>query len=140
MPGSPATCTTVFSKSGTTTALIGLAVILAMHYWIIRNLVRVMRIVSLDDPLHTLAAGCFAVYLDILINGMVSRTFGSRPDATFMMLFSLIFVADRLLQAAEAKRHAIRKPPSGAARRFRRFAMISNFPRLQPRSQLKLRT
>jgi len=84
--------------------LIGLAVILAMHYWIIRNLVRVMRLVSYDDPLHILAAGCFAVYIDILINGIFSRTFGSRPDATFMLLFSLIFVADRLLQAANAKR------------------------------------
>ncbi|MGA8865466.1 MAG: O-antigen ligase family protein, partial [Candidatus Sulfotelmatobacter sp.] len=91
--------------------VIGLAVMLAMHYWIIRNLIRVLRTVSLDDPLHTLAAGCFAIYLDILINGMVSRTFGSRPDATFMILFALIFVADRLLQAAEAKRHAIRETP-----------------------------
>jgi O-antigen ligase len=84
--------------------LVGLALILAMHYWIIRNLVRVLRTVSLDDPLHILAAGCFAIYLDILINGLVSRTFGSRPDATFMLLFALIFVADRLRQAASAKR------------------------------------
>lgn len=91
--------------------LIGLGVILMMHYWIIRNLIRVMRAVSYDDPLHVLAAGCFAIYLDILINGMVSRTFGSRPDATFMVLFSLVFLADRLLQAANAK-HAIREAPA----------------------------
>jgi hypothetical protein len=60
---------------------------------IVRNLIRVMRTISLP-----LAAGCFAVYLNILINGMVSRAFGSRPDATFMMLFALVFVSERLLQ------------------------------------------
>jgi O-antigen ligase len=73
--------------------LIGLFVMLMMHGMIVWNLVRVMRKVSLP-----LAAGCFAVYLNILINGMVSRAFGSRPDATFTMLFALVFVSDRLLQ------------------------------------------
>jgi len=29
---------------------------------------------------------------------MVSRAFGSRPDATFTMLFALVFVSERLLQ------------------------------------------
>jgi len=73
--------------------LIGLFIMLMMHGMIIRNLIRVMRRVSLP-----LAAGCFAVYLDILINGMVSRAFGSRPDATFTMMFALVFVSERLLQ------------------------------------------
>lgn len=91
--------------------LIGLSVILMMHYWIIRNLIRVMRSVAAENPLHPLAAGCFAIYLDILINGMVSRTFGSRPDATFMVLFSLIFIGDRLRQAAAA-RQAITQAPA----------------------------
>jgi hypothetical protein len=53
-----------------------------------------------------LAVGCFAIYLDILLNGMVSRTFGSRPDATFMVLFSLIFIGDRLRKAA-LDRHVV---------------------------------
>jgi O-antigen ligase len=73
--------------------LIGLFVMIMMHGMIIWNLIRVMRKGSLP-----LAAGCFAVYLNILINGMVSRAFGSRPDATFTMLFALVFVSDRLLQ------------------------------------------
>jgi hypothetical protein len=42
------------------------------------------------------------VYLNILINGLVSRAFGSRPDATFMMLFALVFVSERLLQEVRA--------------------------------------
>lgn len=90
--------------------LVGLALILAMHYWIVRNLIAVLRTVSESDPLYTLAAGCFAIYLDILINGLVSRTFGSRPDATFMLLFALIFVADRLRQAAVAKQKRLVRP------------------------------
>jgi hypothetical protein len=46
-----------------------------------------------------------------LINGLVSRTFGSRPDATFMVLFSLVFVSDRLLAAAR-KKAEVREMPS----------------------------
>ena len=92
--------------------LIGLFVIVIMQYWIVRNLIRVMRMVSINDPLHTLAAGCFAIYLDIFINGLVSRTFGSRPDATFMIMFALIFVADRLLQSANARQRAVRPVPA----------------------------
>lgn len=91
--------------------LIGLAVILMLHGWIVRNLVNVMRAVNHDHPLHQLAVGCFAVYLDILINGLVSRTFGSRPDATFMVLFSLVFVSDRLLAAAK-KKAEVREMPA----------------------------
>jgi O-antigen ligase len=73
--------------------LVGLFVMVMMHAMIIRNLILVMRKVSLP-----MAAGCFAVYVNILINGMVSRAFGSRPDATFTMLFALVFVSERLLQ------------------------------------------
>jgi O-antigen ligase len=73
--------------------LIGLFTMIMMHAMIIRNLILVMRKASLP-----LAAGCFAVYLNILINGMVSRAFGSRPDATFTMMFALVFVSERLLQ------------------------------------------
>src|SRR5271154_583750 len=73
--------------------LVGLFTVVMMHAVIIRNLILVMRKVSLP-----MAAGCFAVYLNILINGMVSRAFGSRPDATFTMLFALVFVSERLLE------------------------------------------
>jgi O-antigen ligase len=83
--------------------LIGLFVIVMMQGWIVRNLVGVMRGLNHDHPLHQLAVGCFAIYLDILINGLVSRTFGSRPDGTFMLLFALVFVSDRLLAAARQK-------------------------------------
>ncbi|MCU1303516.1 MAG: exopolysaccharide production protein [Candidatus Sulfotelmatobacter sp.] len=83
--------------------LIGLFVILMMMGTLVRNLFAVMRTVAQDHPLHPLAVGCFAVFLDIFINGMVSRTFGSRPDGTFMLLFSLVFVSDRLLAAARQK-------------------------------------
>jgi O-antigen ligase len=91
--------------------LVGLFVMIMLHYWIIRNLVLVMRAVDHDNPLHQWAVGCFAVYLDILINGLVSRTFGSRPDATFMVLFSLVFMSERLLQEAR-KRAEVREMPA----------------------------
>ncbi len=91
--------------------LIGLAVIVMMQGWLVRNLVGVMRAVNNAHPLHQLAVGCFAVYLDILVNGLVSRTFGSRPDGTFMILFSLVFVSERLLAAAR-KKAEVREMPA----------------------------
>lgn len=85
--------------------LVGLFTMVMMHAVIIRNLILVMRKVSVP-----VAAGCFAVYLNILINGMVSRAFGSRPDATFTMLFALVFVSERLLQET---RQTEEKPAPG---------------------------
>lgn len=90
--------------------LVGLFVIVMMLGWTARNLINVLRTVDNFNPLHQLAAGCFAIYLDILINGMVSRTFGSRPDGTFMILFSLVFVSDRLLAAARKKVEVRERP------------------------------
>lgn len=87
--------------------LIGLFVMIMMHAMIVRNLILVMRKVSLP-----LAAGCFAIYLNILINGMVSRAFGSRPDATFTMMFALVFVSERLLQEVSETQQ---KPKPAAA-------------------------
>jgi|HubBroStandDraft_1064217.scaffolds.fasta_scaffold00001_163 O-antigen ligase len=85
--------------------LVGLFTMVMMHAVIIRNLILVMRKVSLR-----MAAGCFAVYINILINGMVSRAFGSRPDATFTMLFALVFVSERLLHEV---RQTEEKPAPG---------------------------
>jgi hypothetical protein len=90
--------------------LVGLFVIVMMLGWIARNLIKVIRGVAADHPLHQLAVGCFAIYLDIVINGMVSRTFGSRPDGTFIILFSLVFVSDRLLAASRKKVEAREVP------------------------------
>jgi O-antigen ligase len=83
--------------------LIGLFVILMMLGWTVRNLFNVIRTVDTDNPIHQLAVGCFAIFFNIFVNGMVSRAFGSRPDGTFMVLFSMVFVSDRLLAAARKK-------------------------------------
>jgi O-antigen ligase len=90
--------------------IIGLFVIVMMLGWTAMNLIKVIRAVNHDHPLHQLAVGCFAIYLDIVINGLVSRTFGSRPDGTFMILFSLVFVSDRLLAAVRKKAEAREMP------------------------------
>jgi len=100
--------------------LVGLFVMVMMHVMIIRNLFLVMRKVSLP-----MAAGCFAVYLNILINGMVSRAFGSRPDATFTMLFALVFVSERLLQEVSQGEESLRL--AGAWSRPERSTSIQVF-------------
>ncbi|HVI08123.1 MAG TPA: O-antigen ligase family protein [Candidatus Binatia bacterium] len=92
--------------------LIGLFVLVMMLGWTVRNLWAVMRTVDSNNPLHQLAVGCLAIFLDIFVNGMVSRAFGSRPDGTFMILFSLVFVSDRLLAAARQKKVEVKEVPA----------------------------
>jgi len=47
----------------------------------------------------------------ISINGMVSRAFGSRPEATFMMLFALVFGSEKLVAGGKwTEERATRRP------------------------------
>ena len=75
---------------------IGFFFLLMMHITIVRNLLTAIRSYTGIAGFKQIAAGCLALYTDILINGMVSRAFGSRPDATFMALFALVMVSYRL--------------------------------------------
>jgi O-antigen ligase len=90
--------------------LIGLFITVMMQGCIVRNLLQAIRVLDRDHPFRRLAIGCFAIYIDILVNGLVSRTFGSRPDGTFMILFSLVFVSDRLLATAKKNAECVEIP------------------------------
>jgi len=79
--------------------IFGLFTIIMIQFVIVRNLWRA-RSVSRQMPyVNQVAVGALVLYLNILINGLVSRAFGSRPDATFMTMFAVVFVSDRLYHA-----------------------------------------
>ena len=78
------------------TGLPGLIFVIMMHYWVIKNLLSAVRNSKPGTELNQLSAGCFVIYLNVLLNGMVSRSFGSRADASFMMLFAMVFFGELL--------------------------------------------
>jgi len=90
--------------------IFGLFIILMMHYWIIKNLWIAMKYSRVGTELNQLAVGCLVVYLNVLFNGLVSRAFGSRADATFVMMFALVFFGELLkniaLNASAARKKA----------------------------------
>jgi len=91
--------------------IFGLFAIIMIQFVIVRNLWMVRK-ASRDKPfVNQIAVGCFVVYLNVLINGLVSRAFGSRPDATFMAMFAVVLLSDRLVQAVVAKEPVLRTAP-----------------------------
>ena len=80
--------------------LIGFVLVLAIHVVIVRNLLRVMRRVAPSDYLYQLGVGCFAVYINLLINGFANASFGGRAWHPFMVLLALVVISDKLVEAA----------------------------------------
>lgn len=75
---------------------LGLAVMIALHAVIIRNAFRVLRDPKVNARYRGLAAGCAAIYLNILMNGMVNATFGGRADGPFLILLALLVIGERV--------------------------------------------
>jgi len=68
-----------------------------------RNLYRVLRRVPKDDPLYRVAAGCFALYAFLVINGFFNSSFGGKCTPPFMLLLSLVVVSQKLWQLASSQ-------------------------------------
>jgi len=82
-----------------------------IQFVIVRNLL-IVRGATRDKPfVNQIAMGCFVVYVNVLINGLVSRAFGSRPDATFMAMFAVVLLSDHLVQTFGPKKAAARTAP-----------------------------
>ena len=81
--------------------LIGLALILAMHAVILSNLWKVLRMTPSRSRVYLLATGCAVIYLNVLINGMVTAScFGGRTRALFVIFLALVAFSGRLLHLA----------------------------------------
>jgi hypothetical protein len=77
--------------------LIGLVLIVMVHFVIVRNLYHVIR-GEVSPRAQRLAIGCAAIYSNLLINGMFNATFSGRAGAPFMMLLALVILSTRLAQ------------------------------------------
>lgn len=80
--------------------IIGLGLILAINFVIVRNLWRTVRS-SVSPEVRYLGAGTLAAYINLLINAMFNATFGGRPDASYLMLIALVLISSQLLRMSK---------------------------------------
>ena len=77
--------------------IMGLIILLMMHYWIVQNLLYVRKH-SGDAATFSLACGLLAIYINLLINSPFAVPFGGRPYAFFMVFLALLGLSYRLRQ------------------------------------------
>jgi len=86
--------------------VIGLAVLLMIHFAILRNLWRSIRGASRlraraprdrrNVQAYLLSVGSLALYANLTINGLFNTTFGGRPTSPFMLFLALFVMVDVL--------------------------------------------
>jgi exopolysaccharide production protein ExoQ len=86
--------------------LIGLAILLMIHFMILRNAFRSIRDASIlrarrpydkeSSLAYILAVGFLALYANLTINGLFNTTFGGRARSAFMLFLALFVMADLL--------------------------------------------
>lgn len=92
-----------FLEAAYNTGAIGLFFMLMILIVIPRNLLRVLRKVPKDDPLYRVAAGCFALFTFLVINGFFNSSFGGKCTAPFMVLLGLVIVSQKLIEMADSQ-------------------------------------
>lgn len=83
--------------------IIGFILILAIQIVIIRNLLHIIRHSAPDHYTYQIGVGCFAVYVNLLINGMANASFAGKAWHPFMLLLALVVVSDKLAEYLEKK-------------------------------------
>ena len=89
-----------FLESLYNTGFIGFAFLVMILFVIPKNLIGVLRRVPKDEYLYRVAAGCFALYAFLLINGFFNSSYGGKCTAPFMLLLALVIVSQKLLALA----------------------------------------
>jgi len=96
-----------FLEAAYDTGAIGFFFMMAILFVIPRNLYRVLKILSKDDPMYRVAAGCFALYAFLVINGFFNSSFGGKCTSPFMVLLGLVIVSQKLKGIAESQLRAV---------------------------------
>ena len=75
--------------------LVGLCILVGIHFVIVKNLWRALKGPP-DRNARLLAIGCWAIYVNLLINGLFNASFGGRASTPFMLLLGLLVVSEVL--------------------------------------------
>jgi hypothetical protein len=84
--------------------LIGMGLVLILHGIIVMNLLNVIRYSGAPPELHNVAAGCLALYVNLLISAFFNSTIGGRPSTLFMLFLALFVVSGSLRQLTKSRR------------------------------------
>jgi O-antigen ligase len=79
--------------------LVGLIILVGIHLVIVKNLWRALKGPP-NRNAHLLAVGSWAIYLNLLINGLFNATFGGAARPPFMLLLGLVVVSEVLRRNA----------------------------------------
>lgn len=117
----------------------GLVPMFMMHIGIVKNLRRAMRNAKAPPTigsdaserrssrtLYLVSAGSLILYLDLLINGMLTTTFGGRPNCLFMSFLAVLALSE------VAYRESLSLAGAPVAVKSVRFRSISFSPRTFP--------
>lgn len=96
-----------FLEAAYNTGAIGFFFMMAILYVIPKNLYRVLKLVSKEDPLYRVTAGSFALYAFLVINGFFTSSFGGKCASPFMVLMGLVIVSMKLREYAESQLRVI---------------------------------
>jgi O-antigen ligase len=89
-----------FLEASYNNGIVGLFIILAMNWIIVRNLLKAMRNPWSHEG-SCLTIGALVIYINLLINGMFKVTFGGLPDSDFMIFLALVVVSIKLRDFSE---------------------------------------
>jgi O-antigen ligase len=78
--------------------LVGLVLVLTLNTILIRNLARLIRYLPPEAVSYKVAAGCLAIYTNIILDGLMNANFGGRVGAPFMVLIALVAISDRFVK------------------------------------------
>jgi O-antigen ligase len=96
--------------------IVGLVFLIGIHVSILTNLFYAKRTVRTyqkaggSDQANTLIVGCFALYLDLFIYGLVTPAFGGRPTVHFMVFLSILGASVALRKFAQQVEEQPAKP------------------------------
>lgn len=76
--------------------LIGMGLVLILHGIILVNLLSVIRTPGAPLELYNVAAGCLALYVNLLISAFFNSTIGGRPSTLYMLFLALFVVSASL--------------------------------------------
>ena len=92
--------------------VVGLALLLLVQAGIAIGLMKAMFRFRPTSPMHPLAVGCMALFVNTLIDGMFNASFGGRAGGIFVVMLSLVVVSERLLALAPKRVTELNRHPA----------------------------
>src|SRR5581483_2556735 len=102
-----------FIEAAYSTGGVGFLLMMAYILLIPWRLYQALRRAPSSSAIHRVSAGCMALYVFLIINGLFNSSFGGKPTSPFMLLLALLVVSNKLARLASEE------PANGAGKSLR---------------------